>query len=607
MKNERMGVGLVVALMAAGCKEREPCAATEYFHRPTGSCVVRCEFAGPMVPCESDGGILEGGVARDAASGDVMVAESGPDSTSVQPENVDPPRSVFPLSQSVLNRGRPVLRWEAAQSGDGAAIELCRDRAMTMGCVRGQSSSNEWQPTMSMARGGWFWRVRGVRGGIEGTRPSAAWWFWISEGSSMQRATVASSIADVNGDGLADLVVRSIRAIAADGGTSVSSSVDIFLGRRGGPSSSNDQRIEFDGGASRNVAVADLNGDGASEVLIGDPEFNSGAGRVLVFGGGVLPLGQLGSIAAPTPSTRKFGTFVDALGDLNGDGHPDLLVQTGGVSFSGATNALHLFRGDGVTVAPQPSLSLAGAVDEFFSNAAGCDVNGDGQHDLLIAPSVPVTSSSRRVELWLSPAAALPAMSSRTVTDPAPIAMSCLGDRDGDGRSEVAVRDLVMGSNGRAHVFSGAMNGLSPVPTAFVDGAQAGASAEFQLFVTPAGDATADGLADLLVTWIGPAPSLDPPSRLLPSTSTSLPDGVVLAGVSSSRALDSLVANPSRAVGDVDGDGNGDFCFVRHSDGALFSGERSANVRFGTATGVSSSRVWRAGDPDRSYVYCVGM
>ncbi|MFO0563049.1 MAG: VCBS repeat-containing protein [Polyangiales bacterium] len=463
---------------------------------------------------------------------------------------------------------------------------------------------------MAMARGGWFWRVRGVRDGVTGNRPSATWWFWISEGSSSQRATVASSIADVNGDGLADLVVRSTRSTTTDGGIVSEIAVDIHLGRRGGPAQDADQRIAVAGSALRNVAVADVDGDGTSDILIGDPEFNRGAGRVVVHGGGAIPLGQLASIAAPDTSPRSFGTVVDAVGDLDGDGRPEIVVQSPGAMLAGATQSVHVFGGDRVTAGGAPTRTLVGTDADRFANVLGCDVNGDGRQDLIVAPVVALTAPSRRIEVWLGGERGLAAAPAQTVTDSAAFNSNflavCVGDRDGDGFNELAVADVASG-NGRVLGYAGAPRGVLEPGVTLVEGAQSAAPDGYRVLAAPSADATGDGLADLVATWIGPAPNTAPPTRLLEAPALRLTDGFEFAGVAAGRAFEAAVVRTARGVGDVDGDGMLDYCFVRHDAGASFGGDLGVSLRFGSASGVDALRTWRVTATTRAYSYCAGM
>ena len=135
--------------------------------------------------------------------------------------------------------------------------------------------------------------------------------------------------------------------------------------------------IEFAGFGSSVAAAGDVNGDGRSDILVGDPNFELFAGRVFVFSG--LDQSELLRVD-DTASSVGFGTAVaGAGGDVNGDGTPDLLVGDpngnglGGSVFvlSGATGA-ELLRLDGAGGGFGRSVASAGSV------------NADGLPDVLV-------------------------------------------------------------------------------------------------------------------------------------------------------------------------------------------------------------------------------
>ena len=178
--------------------------------------------------------------------------------------------------------------------------------------------------------------------------------------------TRAIALADFDGDGLLDLVD------GADGER-------LQLRRNNGFQGFNPfefvapSEVGVQAGATRALLAADLNGDGFPDLIEG----NAGAQANLLFlnaatGPGLDPFdGVVGS----SFSADLHDTFALALGDLNGDGRPDLVVGN-----SGAVNRIHLHGG---SFAPfSEGVDLTADSHETRSLAIA-DVNGDGAPDIV--------------------------------------------------------------------------------------------------------------------------------------------------------------------------------------------------------------------------------
>jgi hypothetical protein len=139
------------------------------------------------------------------------------------------------------------------------------------------------------------------------------------------RGGARTAVGDVNGDGVADVVV----AAGHGGGPRVA----VFDGRTvrtGRPVSLTPDFFAFEPGLRNGttVAVTDLDGDGRGEVVTGAGP--GGAPRVTAFGGRELLAGRKRPVAdffVGSPTARD-GIRI-AVGDPNGDGHPDLLTGSG--------------------------------------------------------------------------------------------------------------------------------------------------------------------------------------------------------------------------------------------------------------------------------------
>jgi VCBS repeat protein len=182
------------------------------------------------------------------------------------------------------------------------------------------------------------------------------------------------AVADVNGDGNPDLLVGN--AGVAEG------SIGILLGRGDGTFQ---PVATYDSGGSLaySIAVADVNGDGNPDLVvancgpIGVNACQSGNGLI-----GVL-LGNGDGTFQPVVTYSSGGnTAVSvAVADLNGDGRPDLLVanecDTSSTCAHGSVGVL-LSNGDG-TFQAATVFDVGNAIDSI----AVADVNGDAHQDVL--------------------------------------------------------------------------------------------------------------------------------------------------------------------------------------------------------------------------------
>lgn len=228
------------------------------------------------------------------------------------------------------------------------------------------------------------------------------------------------SFADLDGDQLLDVVVFS-------GGARPS--LETFLGNgEGGFRHATSTPLEgvVDGTQSAELDLGDTDGDGRVDAVV-SAYFPSGVtprGTVLVVRGN-----GRGGFDRPAKVEDAPGS-VD-IGDLDGDGRPDLLVRTitGSGQGSSATATVYWGAGDGTFSAPQVVVSGL-SLGSFLL----ADLDGDGRPDLV--------SAGRNAPLSLRRLA-----TGRTFGPPEPLSSltsdSFLGirsgvDLDGDGRADLA-------------------------------------------------------------------------------------------------------------------------------------------------------------------------
>jgi len=124
------------------------------------------------------------------------------------------------------------------------------------------------------------------------------------------------------------------------------------------------------------LAMADLNGDGYADVIMVGPMVNIGSSSVnclaIVFG---RPDGQLGP-AVINPDIAVAGMSV---GDVNGDGAPDIVTAT--VNSSNSTVISVLLNDGKGNFSQASSIPYSGNVADSFTLA---DIDGDGRPDFLL-------------------------------------------------------------------------------------------------------------------------------------------------------------------------------------------------------------------------------
>ncbi|MHB8644369.1 MAG: FG-GAP repeat domain-containing protein, partial [Thermomicrobiales bacterium] len=228
--------------------------------------------------------------------------------------------------------------------------------------------------------------------------------------------STAVTIGDVTGDGKPDLVV-------ADAGNNA---VIVLPGNGDGTFGA---PVSYSLGTTTvtpaGVAVADLNGDGKLDIVTG----NIGSVTVLLNNGsgGFLPAV---TYAAPVTATCSSGCRATiTLGDLNGDGKPDIATATT-LAPDAAQIAVLLNHGDG-TFGAATLYTVGGGP---LSIAIG-DVNGDGRMDLAVANNRDSTAS-----ILLNTGTGAFAAQAVYAVGANPMAIA-LSDRNRDGKLDLVTAD----------------------------------------------------------------------------------------------------------------------------------------------------------------------
>ena len=322
---------------------------------------------------------------------------------------------------------------------------------------------------------------------------------WTGSQPGERYGWAISEVGDLDGDGAQDAIIGA--PFYASGGRNAGQ-VDVRSSRSG------DLIAGFVGqpGERLGYAIADagdVDGDGVHDVILGAPQgglscdgTESGAGRAYVRSGAT---GAVLLTLAGTAVRGHFGGAVASAGDVNADGHADLLVGAPCASANGAeSGAVYVFSG----ASGQQLFAVTGraAGDHFGIGTApvGGDVNSDGVPDVVVG-AADAGTAQRGVVYTLSGrnGVVVRAMTGDATTmDLGWFFVAGVGDLDGDGVPDIYAGDFDAGAHvsfrGRAFVFSGATGKKLYVFTGATINAGAGPGRS-------AGDVDGDGVRDVVV------------------------------------------------------------------------------------------------------------
>jgi len=280
------------------------------------------------------------------------------------------------------------------------------------------------------------------------------------------------AIGDLNADGKPDLVT-------ANGGgyPSYGSTVSVLLGNGNGTFGA---RADFSTGyGPTSVAIGDLNGDGKPDLAVAN------GGAYPWFGNTVSIL--LGNGNGTFAGDAQFGTGRNprsvAIGDLNGDGKPDLVTANSGAYPSSGPSTVSVLLGNGNGTFGAETEFATGFGPTFL--AIG-DLNGDSRLDLVTANSgASYNAPISTVSVLLGNGDGTFGAKSELATGPSPASVA-IGDLNGDGKS-----DLAVASYNAVSVLLGNGDGTFRAKTDYVTGSQSSSVA--------IGDLNGDGRLDLAV------------------------------------------------------------------------------------------------------------
>ncbi|MBL8680033.1 MAG: FG-GAP repeat protein [Myxococcales bacterium] len=362
-------------------------------------------------------------------------------------------------------------------------------------------------------------------------------------------------------------------------------------------------------GFGSSLATTDVNGDGLADVVIGEPFFDGAEpefrGAFHVYLGARDAVLREHFSVNGSGAADLLGTSVVGIGDVNADGFGDVAVSAIGAAPGGATVAgqvaIYFGAADGLSRS-RVQLVQRGEARRGFGwglHAVG-DVNGDNIADLVIADSgsASATRSPANAFLYLGSARGLQSMPTRTWTDGDATTTFGVGgggaDFNNDGYADVWLNNIFLKGDdtgvSRIDVMNGGPSGPGTMPSATIRGT-ASAARPFERYESGLGiggnvaDVNRDGFDDLVARVQVSSGTTDELNlRLFRGSASgiqSMPSPVLssLGSPFVSETVDFAV------LGDVSGDGIADFAAIR----AVEMAPNRVAIVYGTSTEIESS------------------
>lgn len=317
-------------------------------------------------------------------------------------------------------------------------------------------------------------------GSISGARAQAIY----SVALSGNTAWAVAGGGDLDGDGVDDVV-----ACDATGGISVTS------GRFGVTTQLPSGIVTWSAADVELAVIGDATGDGAADFVVGESIDVLGNGRVSLVSGasGAVVWQVLGNLA------DRLGYSVSSVGDIDGDGYADVLASGRFGAVANTPGYVVLISGQSGTVIGVLPVGTGGGLPPVVSG--GADIDGDAIPDVAVGLAWEPTGIPNvlgRVQAFsgaslLSPTGPVLLYDwlGSNPGDAFGLSVDARGDLNGDGRGDVLVGAPGTNNNqGAVLAFSGLTGGVLQ---------QIGGTSGFGAIVSIVGDTNGDGAVEFAV------------------------------------------------------------------------------------------------------------
>jgi hypothetical protein len=378
---------------------------------------------------------------------------------------------------------------------------------------------------------------------------------WRGEAQNDQFGWIARNIGDVDGDGVNDVTTSA--PTNDDAGTDAGK-VYTYSGRSGALlwTATGPEGGQLGLGIE---AAGDVNADGVPDVIAGAPP----AGKTFVYSGRD---GRVLLVFDAEDPSDTFGRKVSDIGDVNGDGYDDVLV--GAPGHAEGTGRAYVFSGKDGAVLHAWDGEEAG--DAFGS--AGAGYAADGEVFIVIgAPNAGEGDRGRTyVYRGLIDEPDFVIDSDEQGFQLGGMFVSVVGDVDGDGTQDVYASDWPHRAHGRSTGRIYVHSGATGTRLYTLTGEAAGDG--FGIGPADAGDVNGDGYDDLVIGAWRQGNAAPAGGKIYVYSGR---DGTLLRGITG-KVMGETLGFDATGVGDVDGDGTIDYLVT--SAWSAINGARSGRV-----------------------------